>query len=90
MKTKILIDGETSACFELQRKIPGRVVPALFGYEVHFRTKKEARAALNSAYKNLKAELKDQYETATGVRYQRANGRLFYDSARAIISTFYN
>lgn len=84
MKTIIQITGQLSGNMILKnaiREYDDQVTKLTFyGYNVTFRTKKEAKKALWEAYRHLKREEPDY----RGIRYSKY-GALSYDASQAII-----
>jgi len=87
MKTSISISGQIGGNHTLARAcgtIDSEQKRTMFnGFEIKFKTKKEAVKALSQAYQFLKSE-EPEYFKQGGISYKRGYG-LWYDASKAII-----
>ena len=93
MQSSIIISGNKSTSFKINSKIHTGILTKYNNgngsvYKITFKTKKDAIAALNIAYKSIKNELVNEYGSSEDINdlitYSRGH-MLNYDSATAEI-----
>lgn len=88
MKTSILITGQIGGNFALKSQIGGNYEESSLpfnGFKLTFETKKEAVAAIRSAYNSLVNYEPEMKNRMSGIRVNKSRTELYYDASKAII-----
>jgi hypothetical protein len=89
MTTSIIISGQIGSSWKLRSALPGffEEKRTMFnGFELIYKTKKEAVAAIREAYNSLCADEPEFKNRLGGVRANASRTELYYDASKAIVN----